>query len=485
MGLVDWLAKRKGYVKPKKNSRKYAAAKMDRLTSGWASTRTSADAEARESLRILRARARQLERDNDYAKRYLALMHVNVIGPDGIMMQNKATLRTDPRRFDDRVNDIIETEWREWADSMTASVDGKMTWVDMQALWIRTLCRDGEPFVRYLNGPFNKHGLALQFIEADHFDEDHNATLANGNTIEMGIEKTPLGKPVAYWMMVGHPGQVFNPNNRVLRIPVANMNHSFFQQRPAQTRGIPEMHAAMLRMHHVERYERAELVAANVAASKMGFFITPGGEDYVGDDTDSDDNKIVEAEPGTFEELPEGQTFVPWDPQHPSGNYDPFVKQNLRGIAAGLNVPYTSLTADLTDVSFSSIRSGTIEGRDMYRVHQRCTVRHFCQPVFDRWLSSSIMHGALPFEIKDIPFISKAQWAGRGWDWVDPLKDTTSSIQAVQQGLSTRTRELAKQGRDYEETLKELEREQLLAEQHGVVFPATNGTTIIEEKENE
>lgn len=469
MGLVDWLAKRNGYVKPRQ-SRKYAAADRSRLLSNWSTAITNADAEARESLRELRARSRQLERDDDYAKRYLTLMQVNVVGPEGVLMQNKATLRTDPRRFDNRINDLIEREWRAWAGSMSASIDGKMSWPDMQALWIKTLCRDGEPFVRFMDGDFNRHGLALQFIEADHFDEDRNSRLANGNVIEMSIEKDQFDKPIAYWMTVGHPGQTLTINSRVIRIPAVNMNHSFIQDRPGQTRGVPAMHAAMVRLYSVTRYEKTELVAATVSAAKMGIITTPSGDEYVGDDEDEAGNKLVEAEPGTFEELPAGQELTMFDPTHPSGNYEPFVKQNLRAVAAGLGVSYESLTGDLTGVNFSSIRAGTLETRDMYRVMQRFTIRHFCQPVFDRWLVNSIMRGVLPFGLLDIPFISKPEWMVRGWDWVDPLKDTKASIEAIDQGLTTRTRELAKQGRDYEETLKELEREKLLAEQYNVEF---------------
>ena len=248
------------------------------------------------------------------------------------------------------------------------------------------------------------------------------------------------------------------------------------------------MHAAMVRMHHLARYERAELIAANVAAAKMGFFTTPTGDEYVGDSgEDAEGNKVTEAEPGSFEELPVGQEFTPWDPSHPAGTYEPFTKQQLRGMASGLGVSYQSLSGDLTDVNYSSIRAGTLEQRDMYRVLQKFVIRHFCKPVFMRWITNAITSGTLPFEIRDLPFIAKPEWMVRGWEWVDPLKDTTASVTAVQQGLSTRTRELAKQGRDYEETLKELEREAALAEQYGVTFAsgAATGSVVTSAPGNE
>ena len=52
--------------------RNYAGAQGGRLTNDWVSQGTSADSEIRNSLRILRNRARALVRDSDFAKAALA-----------------------------------------------------------------------------------------------------------------------------------------------------------------------------------------------------------------------------------------------------------------------------------------------------------------------------------------------------------------------------------------------------------------------------
>ena len=66
--------------------RMYAGAKVDRLTSDWAPMNTSADAELVTSLRMLRARSRQVCRDNEHAKNALRQIANNVIGA-GVGMQ--------------------------------------------------------------------------------------------------------------------------------------------------------------------------------------------------------------------------------------------------------------------------------------------------------------------------------------------------------------------------------------------------------------
>ncbi len=51
--------------------RSYGAARVGRMTNDWTTSVTSANKEIKGDLKTLRARARQLERDNDYIRRYL------------------------------------------------------------------------------------------------------------------------------------------------------------------------------------------------------------------------------------------------------------------------------------------------------------------------------------------------------------------------------------------------------------------------------
>jgi capsid protein len=39
------------------------------------------------------------------------------------------------------------------------------------------------------------------------------------------------------------------------------------------------------------------------------------------------------------------------------GNYEAFMRQQLRSIAVGVGLTYEQLTSDLTDVNYSSIRA--------------------------------------------------------------------------------------------------------------------------------
>ena len=107
MGLVDKLAKRFGYVKPQKRS--YNGANVSRLTSDWLSPSTTADEEIRRDLKKLRGRCRELERNNDYVRRYLDGMENNVLGAHGIGLQMK--VMDQPRHPDRFANFAIEKAW--------------------------------------------------------------------------------------------------------------------------------------------------------------------------------------------------------------------------------------------------------------------------------------------------------------------------------------------------------------------------------------
>src|SRR4051812_3983819 len=75
----------------KLSQRSFAGADVNRLTSDWGTTVTSADAESRNDLGTLRTRCRQLERDNDYFARFLNLLDNNIIGSEGVALHMHIT----------------------------------------------------------------------------------------------------------------------------------------------------------------------------------------------------------------------------------------------------------------------------------------------------------------------------------------------------------------------------------------------------------
>ena len=155
------------------------------------------------------------------------------------------------------------------------------------------------------------------------------------------------------------------------------------------------MAAAINALKMLHGYREAELVAARVSAAKMGFITSPDGDGYTGEDLEDTHAPIMNAEPGSFEQLPAGMTVQSFDPQHPVTAFSDFHKAVLRGISSSLGVSYAALASDLESVNYSSIRQGALDERDHYRTLQQLMIDHFVMPVFEAWLAAAMTSGSV------------------------------------------------------------------------------------------
>jgi capsid protein len=67
--------------------RRFQAARVDRLSAEWIGTYASINEELRGDLDRLRARARELRNNNDYARKFCGMVETNMVGPAGFVMQ--------------------------------------------------------------------------------------------------------------------------------------------------------------------------------------------------------------------------------------------------------------------------------------------------------------------------------------------------------------------------------------------------------------
>lgn len=489
MKLLDNIARSLGFQRiPAK--RMYAAAQATRLTEDWTTNLSSADTEVWSSRRKLRARSRQLERDNPFIERYFKLLENNVLGDCGIGLQMKIR---DPDKFqgekvvkgkyDTLANQTIEAAWYEWGRKGVCTVDGKTSWTELQRLVLRSVARDGECFIiKEQGGSFNRFKFALKFLEADYLREDYNTTLPGGNIIKMGVEMTPDGYVVGYHFYTRHPyeyGFIGDGQMRFVRIPADRVLHVFRPTRAGQTTGVPWISPAMMTIKQLDGYWEAELVAARSAASKMGFYEKQLPVDYQGQ-TDAQNNATQEMQPGVIEDLPMGVTFKTHDPQHPVTAFSDFVKSVLRGASSGLGVSYNSLANDLEGVNYSSIRAGLLEERSEWKAVQNWMIECLHEPLFEEWLSTSLLAGALRMPngsaLPAVKFdkFHAPEWKPRRWPWVDPLKDLQAKVMAIEKGLDSRSSTVAEQGGDIESLFADISSDDALADAYGLKFTDEN-----------
>jgi lambda family phage portal protein len=473
MGIFDFLSGSKPKKEKRHFKRAYAAANTGRLFSDFGASERSADSEIKPVLRLMRSRSRDLARNNEYVKGYLDILKTNVVGDKGFGLQVKALDSTG--MLDQNGNQLIETAWYDWCRMGNCTLDGGRSFLDLQKLVITSVARDGECILIKHRGKRFKHTVSFQVLESDQLDLEKSERLPDGNEIRMGVELDKYKKPVAYYFLNYHPGDYDFTSQSVskkhTRVLAENVIHIYDPLRAGQTRGEPWICSAIPALKQLSAYREAAVINARIGASKMGFFTSPAGDSYVADDVDDENVPSMEVEPGLFQQLPKGMEFSQFDPTYPNNEFDGFHKSVLKGIATGLGVSYVTLSNDLESTSYSSIRQGTLVERDSFRSMQQFMIDHFVMRVYQIWLGSAMEMGeiSLPLRTYD-KFYNASSFRGRGWSWVDPLKEMNAAVKGLQHGILSIQGVAAQYGMDAEELMAEIQRDNALAEQFGVKY---------------
>ncbi len=447
----------------------FHAAALSRLTSDWSTSTLSADSQARNDLKSLIARTRDLRDNYDYAKQFVRMAKNNVIGT-GVHFKNKAKDpdqvqggRLIPGRMDVFANKVIEDAKYEWGKKENCTVTRDTSFYDVERIVLESTITDGGIIVRMVRGFDNPFRFALQLFDIDFIDFELNKPqMANGHEIKMGVEFNEWGERVNYYLFARNPNENYyglqNYGPRHVILPARDVIHPFIRYRPRQTHGIPWMVTPAQRMKMLAGYEEAELVASRLAATKSILFERVGEATYQGPD-DGMGNKLMDAEPGGMEILPEGLKPTFWDPQHPNSTYPQVVKAWLRGAAAGLGVSYHTLANDMEAVNFASGMIGLGEERDTWKCIQDWEIEEFEEPLHTNWLEMAILSGQVPLPMSKFAKFNTPSFSGRRWDFVNPSVEVEAIKTKLNLRLTSITRELAKQNIDRDELFQEIEEE--------------------------
>jgi len=430
--------------------------RADRLSGDLPTTPVPADQFIDKNLRPLVARSRHLLLTNDYARGFVRQVRQNVVGRAGIQLQ--AQSRDPDGTLDERANDAIESDFAKWGDRTICDVTGRRSFRQLLVRAVEDAAINGEFMFRLVYGSeLNPWGLALQVLDPQRCPVEVNEDrLPGGEFIRHGIRYNRLGRPVGYLFGTTDASDSdyrFGGRNFV-EIPADEVVHGFLEDLVGQRRGLPWMVTAVLRMHHLDGFEKAALVNARVSAAKGGFFEWDEGMGPA-DEEDDSEPLYMDAEPGSYQELPPGLKFRGWDPQFPSGELAPFSKQSLRGIASGMGIDYPTLANDLGDVNFSSLRHGVLNSRDHWMELQEWLVEQLLEPVFQAWLPRALLKGiAVPgtngatLRPERIEKYREHEWQPRRWDWVDPDKDSKTAARDIANKLKSPSQVIRERGGD-------------------------------------
>ena len=192
--------------------RAFAMSASGRTLNDWAQFVNTINYDIRTGGIALLSRARDLGKNDPYAKKFLKIIKKNIVGPDGFVLRVKSGDYLKDKdgnykfTYDKYANSTLQKMFYDWGKKQYCTVTGDVSFRELCELATTTVYQDGELFFIKLRGRnVNKFGFSLQTVEAEYLDYSYNVVLNNGNTILMGIEFDKQSKPVAYHFTVSNP----------------------------------------------------------------------------------------------------------------------------------------------------------------------------------------------------------------------------------------------------------------------------------------
>lgn len=433
-------------------ARMFGSAENNRLTAGWGTTPLTADQVIEKNQRALVARSREQAANNDYAKAFLRMCRQNIVGSTGVQLQAQSI--DDKGKLDTKANQAIEDAWSLWSKKTNCDVTAKRSWRLIQSACVQSAAKDGEFFVRMVWGrDAGPWGFSLQTLDPQRCPVDLNDKNPRGaGFIRHGIRFNQYGRPISYFFSTTDEREAdYRYGEKYyVEIPAEEVIHGYLSEMEGQKRGLPWMATGLFRMRQLSAMEEAAIVNARVGANKMGVI---EWKDGFGPELDEDEELVIDSHPGEWTVLPEGAQMKETNPQYPSGEFSPFMKQCLRSMAAGFGVQYNNLATDLEGVNFSSIRQGTLDEREHWKDLQEWLIEQLVQPVFDAWLPRALLSGKIlvsgrPLKPERLERYSRISWQARRWQWIDPRADVDAAVSAKNNGLISPSTIIREQGRD-------------------------------------
>lgn len=323
-----------------------------------------ADTSLQKSAVSMREQCRKLDEDHDLVTGLLDRLEERVVGGSGIGVEPL------PLRLDGSVHAELAMEirsaWAEW--SLSPETSGELTRPQVERLMCRTWLRDGEGLAQKLMGRVPNYTFAtsvpfaLELLEPDYLPFSYN-NLSKG--IVQGIERDTWRRKRAYHLLKDHPGnlQTLGGSLAVKRVEAERIIHIAYRKRIGQNRGVPMLHAVLIRLADLKDYEESERVAARISAA-LAMYIKKGNPDsYTVEPGKDRKNRTIPIAPGmVFDDLEPGEDVGMIESNRPNPFLEGFRNGQLRMIGAGTRSTYSSVSRPTTAPTRHSARNWSRAG---------------------------------------------------------------------------------------------------------------------------
>lgn len=442
----------------------YDAGGHGRLNSNWRAYNESAELTDRVSRDIVRARARDLERNSDMENSLLSAFRRNVVGR-GFTLQ--------PKTDDPALNKEIGTLWKRWCKAKNCDVTGQQTFTQMLRMAVERKKVDGGMlFMKcYTTGgllPFK-----LQALEVDELAQSVVVPHNKNDRVVGGIEYNQYNRPVGYWIeqysIDGY--SIAQP----VYYPAKNIIFYFTKRRPSQLREFSDLSPVLTRIRDANEYITAVSVKERIAACLAVFIkktVPTGGFGrngavQAGAHQNYDGKKIS---PGMIQEMNAGDEIQVVDPKGESTDASEFLKLQQRMVGAGQGLSYEATSRDMKQTTYSSARQGSIEDDLTYGEEIELLESCVMDEIYESFLISAVLAGVLDlpdfWENRDA--YMNHEWVAGAKRWVDPQKEAGANATALQSGQKTFKQISAEQGRDWKEQIDDMAEVAAYAKEKGV-----------------
>lgn len=437
----------------------YSGARYDRTSlKTFTPAAGSADTDSISDLATLRARSRDLVRNDGIAKGARNTSRVNVVG-SGLRLrpQVQRELLGLSEKEAEAWQDKVEVLFHLWASSKCADATYGQNFYEMQGTAFNGAFESGDCFAvrRYREDEKDKEaflGLCLQLVESDRVNTPSDRLAIED--VRDGVVVDPQGAAKGYWFQKAHPAEGFGvglTSSDYDYLPARGeyghglIVHLFDRDRIGLSRGIPALAPVIEDLKQLCRYSDAELMAAVVSAFFTVFIKTDnGGSDIVGEEAPDGvefATNQVGLGAGSVVELSKGESIETANPNRPNANFDKFFLAMLRKIGVALGIPLEVLIMHF-EASYSASRAALEIAWQFFSDRRTWLARNFCQPVYQWFLYEAVALGLVKAPgFLDDPLRraawSVAQWIGPARIVIDPTKEATAAEKWMDLGVKT------------------------------------------------
>lgn len=480
MGVIDkvieavsprWAASREAWRQGLDSLRNYDAGSNSRLNAGWRVFNESAEATDRWSRDVVRARARDLERNSDVMNSVLGAYKRNVVGL-GLQLQ--------PMTRSSRLNSEILALWDEWCTKGNCEVTGTQGFSQLLRMLVVRKKIDGGILVlkRYVDA---KVPFMLQILEVDELD-GAAVPVSKDARVVGGIEYNQYNRATGYWFRCYQADGMTAA--KPMYVPAEDVIFYFTKRRPSQVREMSDMSPTLSRIRDVNEFMTAVSVKQRVMACLSVFIkksLPPSGLGRSGSSSslkkDYDGKSLT---PGIIKELNEGDDVEVVNPTGQSADATSFAKLQQRMVGAGQGISYEATSRDMSETSYSSARQGLNEDELTFFEEQEQLIQ-VMDDIYAAFLDACFLAGLLSAAGY---WQDKGKYQGHKWvkqpkAWIDPLKEASATASALQYGIKTYKQVAAESGRDWRQQVDDIAEVMEYAASKGLDFKEVlfNGKT--------